>query len=87
MSYVTQEKISKKLKPIREGPFQIIDKPTDVTYKFIDSKKKERVQNRNNLLPYYQKEHNLRKLTQLYSFSGLKLSTTTQTIISNKHMI
>ena len=31
-------------------------KPTDVTYKLIDSKKKELTQPRNNLLPYYPKE-------------------------------
>ena len=31
--------------------------PTDVKYKLIDKKKKEIVQHRNNLLPYYPKEH------------------------------
>ena len=44
-----------------------------VTCKLIDSNKKEIVQRRNNLLPYYPKEHALRKLTQLYSFTGLKI--------------
>ena len=34
--------------------------------------KKEIVQHRNNLLPYYPKEYALRELTQLYSFTGLK---------------
>ena len=29
--------------------------------------------NRNNLLPYYPKEYALRELTQLYSFTGLKV--------------
>ena len=28
---------------------------------------------RNNLLPYYPKEYALRELTQLYSFTGLKI--------------
>ena len=35
--------------------------------------KKEIVQHRNNLLPYYPKEYALRELTQLYSFTGLKI--------------
>ena len=68
----TQKRISKKLQPLRKGPYQIIAKPTDVTYKLTDSTKKEIVQHRNNLLPYYPKEYALRKLTQLYAFTGLK---------------
>ena len=37
------------------------------------TKTKEIVQHRNNLLPYYPKEYALRELTQLYSFTGLKI--------------
>ena len=37
---VIQKRISKKIQPIRKGQFQIIDKPTDVTYHFIESSKK-----------------------------------------------
>ena len=69
----TQKGISKKLQPIRKGPSQIIAKPTEVTYKLTDSTKKEIVQHRNNLLPYYPKEYALRELTQLYSSTGLKI--------------
>ena len=72
-NFNTQKGISKKLLPLRKGPYQIIAKPTDVTYKLRDSNKKEIVQHRNNLLPYYPKEYALRKLTQLYSFTGLKV--------------
>ena len=72
-NFNTQKKISKKLQPLRKGPYQIIAKPTDVTYKLTDSIKKEIVQHRNNLLPYYPKEYALRELTQLYSFTGLKV--------------
>ena len=72
-NFNTQKGISKKLQPLRKGPYQIIAKPTDVTYKIIDSNKKEIVQHRNNLLPYYPKEYALRELTQLYSFTGLKI--------------
>ena len=72
-NFNTQKGISKKLQPLRKGPYQIIAKPTDVTYKITDSDKKEIVQHRNNLLPYYPKEYALRELTQLYSFTGLKI--------------
>ena len=71
-NFQTQKGISKKLQPLRKGPYQIIDKPTEVTYKLIDTTKKEIVQHRNNLLHYYPKEYALRELTQLYSFTGLK---------------
>ena len=63
----------KKLQPLRKGPHQIIGKPTDVTYKLIDTNKKEIIQHRNNLLPYYPKEYALCELTKLYSFTGLKI--------------
>ena len=39
-SFVAQKGISKKLQPNRNGPFQTIDQPTDITYKFIDSNNK-----------------------------------------------
>ena len=72
-NFNTQKKISKKLQPLRKGSYQIIAKPTDVTYKITDSDQKEIVQHRNNLLPYYPKEYALRELTQLYSLTGLKV--------------
>ena len=72
-NFNTQKGISKKLQPLRKGPYQIIARPTDVTYKLTDTNKKEIVQHRNNLLPYYPKEYALRELTQLYSFTGLKI--------------
>ena len=70
-NFNTQKGISKKIQPFRKGPYQIIDKLTEVTYNFTDSSKKEVIQHRNNLLPYYPKEYALRELTQLYSFTGL----------------
>ena len=51
-NFITQKGVSKKLQPLRKGPYQIIAKPTEVTYKLTDSTKKEIVQHRNNLLPY-----------------------------------
>ena len=71
-NFNTQKGISKKLQPLRKGPYQIIAKPTDLTYKLTDSNQKETVQHRNNLLPYYPKEYALRELTKLNSFTGLK---------------
>ena len=52
-NFTTQKGIFEKLQPLQKGPYQIIDKPTDVTYKLTDLIKKEIVQHRNNLLPYY----------------------------------
>ena len=40
-NFKTQKGISKKLQPLRKGPYQIIDKPTEVTYKLTDPSKKE----------------------------------------------
>ena len=68
-NFTNQKVISKKLQPRRKGPYQIIDKPTDVTYKITDLNKKEVVQHRNNHLPYYLKEYALCELTELYSFT------------------
>ena len=72
-NFTTQKGISKKLQPLRKGPYQIIGKLTDVTYKLIDTNKKEIIQHRSNLLPYYPKEYALCELTKLYSFTGLKI--------------
>ena len=51
-NFNTQKGISKKLQPLREGPYQIIDKTTEKTYKLTDSSKKEIIQHRNKILPY-----------------------------------
>ena len=40
-NFMTEKNISKKLQPNRKGPFQIIDKPTDVTYQLINSNLKK----------------------------------------------
>ena len=50
-NFTSQKGISKNLQPLRKGPYQINAKPTEVTYHFTDSTKKEIVQHRNNLLP------------------------------------
>ena len=87
-NFITQKRIAKKLQPLRKGPYQIIAKPTDVTYKLTNSTKKEIVQHRNNLLPYYPKEYALRELTQLYSFTGLKvIQNHTEKQIDEQHTV
>ena len=65
-NFNTQKGISKELRPLRKGPYQIIDKPTEIKYKLTDSTKKEILQFRNNLLPNYPKEYALRELTQFF---------------------
>ena len=40
-NFNTQKGISKKLQPPRKGPYQMIAKPTEVTYKLTDSTKKK----------------------------------------------
>ena len=71
-NFTTQKGSFKKLQPLQKKSYQIIDKTSDVTYKHIDLNKKEFVQHRNNLLPYYPKGYARRELAQLYSFTGLK---------------
>ena len=39
-SFNTQKGISKKLQPLPKGPYQIIDKPNEVTYKLTDLDKR-----------------------------------------------
>ena len=39
-NFTTQVGISENLQPLRKGPYQIIEKSTDVTYKLIDKNKK-----------------------------------------------
>ena len=43
--FKTQKGISKKSQPLRKGPYQIIVKPTEVTYKLTDLTKKKKLFN------------------------------------------
>ena len=85
-NFNSQKGISKKLQPLPKGPYQIIDKPTEVTYKPTDSSKKEIIQHRNNLLPYYPKEYALREITQLDSFTGLHIVQNHSQIEQNQNI-
>ena len=56
-NFITQKGISKKNTSNPKSTISNHRQPTDVKYKLIDKKKKEIVQHRNNILPYYPKEH------------------------------
>ena len=85
-NFTTQKGIFKKLQKLRKGPYQIIDIPTEVTYKLTDSSKKEVIQHRNNILLYYPKEYALCEITQLYSFTGLHIVQNNPQIEQNQHV-
>ena len=85
-NFNTQKGISTKLQLLQKGPYQTIDKPTEITYKLTDLNKKEILQHRNNLLPYYPQEYALRKLTQLFSFTGLHIVQNNPQIEQNQNV-
>ena len=72
----TQKGISKKLQPLRKGPYQIIDKSTDVTYKLTDLNKKKSFNNETIFYLTTQKSthfENLLNYTLLQDFKSFKL--------------
>ena len=72
-NFIIQKQISKTSQSIREGPFQIIEKTTDVTFKLIDHNTRKRGRARNNLGPNYPKIYALYELTYLHTFTGLHI--------------
>ena len=54
----------------------------------LKTQQKKNFQHRNNLLPYHPKEYALRELTQLYSFTGLKViqnNTQIEPVLDENH--
>ena len=47
-NFTTQKGNSKQLQPPRKGPYQIIEKLTDVTFNLKDTNRKEIIQQRNS---------------------------------------
>ena len=47
--------VSKKLIPLKTGPYLIIEKPTETTYIFKDNNKEQIILHRNHIVPYYPK--------------------------------
>ena len=70
----TQFHFSDKLKPLRIGPYKIIDRLSDVTYKLLSQDGSTIHVHRNHLIPYYPKEPLL--FSHLRSF--MRFSDTTQ---------
>ena len=55
------EGVSKKLIPLKTGPYLIIEKPTDTTYILQDKNKEKITIHRNHIVPYYPKEKHIKE--------------------------
>ena len=58
--------VSKKLLPLKTGPYLIIDKPTETTYILKDNNKEQITIHRNHIVPYYPKEKHIKLELQKY---------------------
>ena len=58
--------VSKKLLPLKTGPYLIIDKPTETTYILKDNNKEYITIHRNHIVPYYPKERHIKLELQNY---------------------
>ena len=59
-------RVSKKLMPLKTGPYLIIDKPTETTYILKDHNKEQITIHRNHIVPYYPKEKHIKLELQNY---------------------
>ena len=60
------EGVSKKLLPLKTGPYLIIDKPTETTYILKNNNKEQITIHRNHIVPYYPKEKHIKLELQNY---------------------
>ena len=60
------EGVSKKLLPLKTGPYLIIDKSTETTYILKDNNKEQITIHRNHIVPYYPKEKHIKLELQNY---------------------
>ena len=58
--------VSKKLLPLKTGPYLIIDKPRETTYILKDNNKEQITNHRNHIVPYYPKEKHIKLELQNY---------------------
>ena len=58
---------SDKLKPLRFGPFKIINKVSDITYEIVNQDRYTSHIHRNHLVPYYSKEPIIFPFIQQYN--------------------
>ena len=60
------EGVSKKLIPLKTGPYLIVDKPTATTYILKDNNKEQITIHRNHIVPHYPKEKHIKLELQNY---------------------
>ena len=60
------EGVSKKLLPLKTGPYLIVHKPTETTYILKDNNKEQITIHRNRIVPYYPKEKHIKLELQNY---------------------
>ena len=53
--------VSKKLIPLKTGPYLIIEKPIDTKYILQNQNKEKIAIHRNHIVPYYPKEKHIKK--------------------------
>ena len=58
--------VSKKLLPLKTGPYLIIDKSKETTYILKDNNKEHITIHRNHIVPYYSKEKHIKLELQNY---------------------
>ena len=80
--------VSKKLLPLKTGPYLIVDKPTETTYILKDNNKEYITIHRNHIVPYYPKEKRIKLELQNYLLTNeipilkqLNIQTTTKKYI------
>ena len=74
---------SKKLLPLKIGPYLIIDKPTETTYILKDNNKEHITIYRNHIVPYYPIEKHIKLELQNYLLTN-KVPTLKQPNLPNK---
>ena len=60
------EGVSKKLLPLKTGPYLIVDKPTETTYILKNNNKEQITKHRNHIVPYYPKEKHIKLELQIF---------------------
>ena len=66
--------VSKKLLPLKTGPYLIIDKPTETIYMLRDNNKEQITIHRDHIVPYYPKEKHIKLELQNYLLTNENLT-------------
>ena len=80
--------VSKKLIPLKTGPYLVIEKPTDTTYILQDKNKEKITIHRNHIVPYYPKEKHIKEVlnNNLFDKNVPTLKQPEKTIIKKNRM-